>query len=401
MHQGGGSSVSYVLTLGCTGYGNATYPRIKFATTGNNNVIGRLGIYDAGATQPYSGDFVVELNTGSQHWTNTTEKMRIKANGDVLWNNVSTGTPGLGNGTAGLAFEPRNGSIFCSRADSESVYVNRNGNGGLIRLLHSGTHKASIGIESTSDFQVWVNGTGRLRVTQKGDTRILGTTAQTGTTGDSIGLDLHTGGGTSVPVYFGSEQHSAQKSIYLSGYWMYYRGHVNEGHKMIFSQSSGNAPHGNHFEFKYNSAKRPGGGTTWNSGSDQRAKENIQTITNGIATIKQLRPVTFNWTDDYADAMGMYAMDKSDPEEYNWVAKKENGYDTDAKNGRYGFIAQEFETVFPKDITKEKMKIGDTDINDFRTLNHDSLIPALTAALKEAIAKIETLETKVAALESS
>ena len=47
------------------------------------------------------------------------------------------------------------------------------------------------------------------------------------------------------------------------------------------------------------------------------------------------------------------------------------------------------------------MKIGDTDINDFRTLNHDSLIPALTAALKEAIAKIETLETKVAALESS
>ena len=29
--------------------------------------------------------------------------------------------------------------------------------------------------------------------------------------------------------------------------------------------------------------------------------------------------------------MGMYAMDKSDPEEYNWVSKKENGYDLDAK----------------------------------------------------------------------
>ena len=32
---------------------------------------------------------------------------------------------------------------------------------------------------------------------------------------------------------------------------------------------------------------------------------------------------------------------------------------------------------------------------------YDRLVPVLTAALKEAIAKIETLETKVAALEGS
>ena len=99
--------------------------------------------------------------------------------------------------------------------------------------------------------------------------------------------------------------------------------------------------------------------------------------------------------------MGMYAMDKSDPEEYKWVAKKENGYDTDAKNGQYGFLAQEYETVLPKDVKQEKFTLGDTELTDFKTLNHDSLIPTLTAALKEAIAKIETLETKVAALESS
>ena len=36
-----------------------------------------------------------------------------------------------------------------------------------------------------------------------------------------------------------------------------------------------------------------------------------------------------------------------------------------------------------------------------QTLDSSKLIPLLTAALQEAITKIETLETKVAALESS
>ena len=67
---------------------------------------------------------------------------------------------------------------------------------------------------------------------------------------------------------------------------------------------------------------------------------------------------------------------------------------------QYGFIAQEYETVLPKDVKKEKFTLGDTEISDFRSLNHDSLIVTLTAALKEAITKIETLETKVAALEA-
>ena len=178
------------------------------------------------------------------------------------------------------------------------------------------------------------------------------------------------------------------------------RGHVNEGIQFKFSQASGNAPHGNTYHFKYNSAKRPNNDTTWDGFSDARAKENVQSITNGIAKVKQLRPVTFDWTDDYADSTGMWAMDKSDPKEYNWVSKKENGYDTDAKNGRYGFIAQEYETVLPKDVKKEKFTLGDTEISDFRSLNHASLIVTLTAALKESITKIETLETKVAALEA-
>ena len=41
-----------------------------------------------------------------------------------------------------------------------------------------------------------------------------------------------------------------------------------------------------------------------------------------------------------------------------------------------------------------------TKINP-QTIDHSQLVPLLTAALQEAITKIETLETKVAALESA
>ena len=109
--------------------------------------------------------------------------------------------------------------------------------------------------------------------------------------------------------------------------------------------------------------------------------------------IKKLRPVTYDWTNDYADSQTMYIMGRD--ENGGTVAKKENGYDTDRKNGQMGFIAQEYETVLPKDVMN---KLGETELDDFRTMTNDSLLPSLTAALKEAIAKIEVLEAKVAAL---
>ena len=37
----------------------------------------------------------------------------------------------------------------------------------------------------------------------------------------------------------------------------------------------------------------------------------------------------------------------------------------------------------------------------YQGIDHSALVPLLTAALQEAITKIETLESKVAALESS
>ena len=57
---------------------------------------------------------------------NDQERLRIESNGDVEWNNIGTPTPGYNNSTEGMGFEPRNGTIFLSRADNLLIHANRN-----------------------------------------------------------------------------------------------------------------------------------------------------------------------------------------------------------------------------------------------------------------------------------
>ena len=66
-----------------------------------------------------------------------------------------------------------------------------------------------------------------------------------------------------------------------------------------------------------------------------------------------------------------------------------------------GFIAQEYETVLPKDVMKDTYKLGETELDDFRTMTNDSLLPSLTAALKEAIARLKFLKQRLLLLEGN
>jgi hypothetical protein len=131
--------------------------------------------------------------------------------------------------------------------------------------------------------------------------------------------------------------------------------------------------------------------TAYNTSSDYRLKENIIDITSASEKVKQLKPKKFNWISD------------------------------DTNTLRDGFLAHEVATVVPEAVTGEKDAVVAPDlyeehdplpdgvsIGDVKTTNgqiepqqvdQSKLVPVLTAALKEAITKIETLETKVAALE--
>ncbi len=109
--------------------------------------------------------------------------------------------------------------------------------------------------------------------------------------------------------------------------------------------------------------------TTYNTSSDYRLKENNVAISDGITRIKLLKPYRFNW--------------KSKPDET-----------VD------GFFAHEVTPAVPEAITGEKDAPIDAIGAGYQMIDFGKLVPLLTAALQEAIGKIETLETKVAALEA-
>ena len=111
--------------------------------------------------------------------------------------------------------------------------------------------------------------------------------------------------------------------------------------------------------------------------SDVRVKKDIAHLTDGLEIVKQLKPRTYKYTED--------------SEMYNEKSKDEV---------RYGFIANEVEEVASQYTKTGKGKVGNEEVEDFKSLSATKMIPMLVKAIQEQQALIETLQTKVAALES-
>ena len=125
-----------------------------------------------------------------------------------------------------------------------------------------------------------------------------------------------------------------------------------------------------------------GSSTAYNTSSDYRLKENVTAISDGITRLKTLKPYKFNFISNPSQTVD-------------------------------GFLAHEV-TAVPEAISGTKDEVvtqamidngdapPDSKLNDpiYQQIDQAKLVPLLTAALQEAVAKIETLETKVAALEA-
>ena len=79
------------------------------------------------------------------------------------------------------------------------------------------------------------------------------------------------------------------------------------------------------------------------------------------------------------------------PIRYNWKVDTERVVD--------GFYAHEVSAVVPEAVTGTKDQVDSDNNPVYQRMAESKLVPLLAAALQEAVAKIETLETKVAALE--
>ena len=111
--------------------------------------------------------------------------------------------------------------------------------------------------------------------------------------------------------------------------------------------------------------------TSYATSSDYRLKENVVPISDGITRLKTLKPYQFNWIAE----KGQPKVD--------------------------GFFAHEVTSAVPEAITGTKDEVDEDKNPVYQGIDQSKLVPLLTAALQEAVAKIEVLETKVAALEAA
>jgi len=114
-----------------------------------------------------------------------------------------------------------------------------------------------------------------------------------------------------------------------------------------------------HVEFKEAGVVRgsitsDGSNTAYNTSSDYRLKENVKRITGSIDLVKELKPYHFNFIGQ--------------------------------EDVVCGFIAHEVQEVVPEAVTGEK------DGEEMQQMDASKLVPILTAALIECIARIEVLE---------
>ena len=117
-------------------------------------------------------------------------------------------------------------------------------------------------------------------------------------------------------------------------------------------------------------ARSGGTGVSYNTSSDHRLKQGVEDMTGAIDRVKALAPKRFQFI-------------------------------ADANTTVDGFLAHEAQTVVPEAVTGTHNEVDDDGNPVMQGIDQSKLVPLLTGALKEAIAKIETLETKVAALEAA
>ena len=111
-----------------------------------------------------------------------------------------------------------------------------------------------------------------------------------------------------------------------------------------------------------------GTGVTYGTASDYRLKENVVPMTGALATVAQLKPVTYKWKSDGSDGQG--------------------------------FIAHELQAVVPDAVHGEKDAVHVDGKPVYQNVDTSFLVATLVSAIQEQQALIESLTTRLTALEN-
>ena len=160
--------------------------------------------------------------------------------------------------------------------------------------------------------------------------------------------------------------------------------------------------------------------TSFNTSSDYRLKENVADISDGITRVKQLAPKRFNFIVDADTTVDGFlaheaatvvpeavtgTKDAMTEEQYIVTAAKGDVYTPatdDADEVVHSSNVEQPDTLEESQLWRETAEavMGTRTVPDMQGIDQSKLVPLLTAALQEAIAEIDILKTKVAALEA-
>ena len=368
--RGNDANDSGIVAISRTGTNpSGSIGELRFATGSDlNKQYATIICQSDGSTTSTSLPGLIRFNTTASGGTSPTERMRIDSSGNVRigqisgssaklsvygsqvrFQGASTGTGesdgfGIGNNGATSAFiwNYENGIIQIGTNNTERMRIDSSGNVGIGNTAPA----AKLHLEATSE-QLRITHTSivsyRHEAHSNGDYSIN----KDGTERMRIDSSGNVGIGTSNPTakldvnFYGL----TANAIDIKNTW-----NGNNAYFMIFRNSAGT--------IQGSILGSTTSSISFNTSSDYRLKENVVDIADGITRVKQLQPKRFNF-----------------------IADSDATVD--------GFLAHEAQTVVPEAVTGEK------DGEEMQGIDQSKLVPLLTAALKEAIAKIETLEQRL------
>ena len=300
----------------------------------------------------------VQGSTNLDLWANTltfsagnTERMRIDSSGNVGIGTSSPSAQGLhilSSAGVGAISQPY-ATLNIENSTGDPMMIMSGTSGGIIASMNNS--------QAATPLRFYTGQTERMRINSSGDL-LVGTTV--------VG------------------QPNANAMAY------------DTGGMMRLSRVNGNT--GNYIYFIYNGlgigsiSNNGGSAVAYNTSSDYRLKTDAQPMTGASARVQALNPVNFEWIAD--------------------------GTRVD------GFLAHEAQTVVPEAVTgtKDAMRdeeyevtpavldddgnvvteavMGTRSVPDYQGIDQSKLVPLLTAALQEALTKIDAMETRLAALEA-
>ena len=314
-------------------------------------------------------ELILDADGDTSITADTDDQIDFKTGGSDRVTIGSTGNVGIGTSTIGEKLTVAGSIKSTSRA------IGGSSTAGVTLSYDSSNSIAKLETWDSKPLSIETGGAERMRILEGGgaDYILIGkTTTASGEQKSGFMIGHNGASGTNGRLIVSSQAHSAFSRL------------DSNGEVIRFFRSSTD-----YSATDVGSIDVTGSSTSYNTSSDYRLKENVVTDWDATSRLKQLKPSRFN-----------FKVDK-DTTVDGFLAHEVSNIVPEAVTGEKDAMTKEILYVDGDEIPEGK-KVGDVkEVSkiDPQGIDQSKLVPLLTKALQEALARIETLEAKVTALE--